>query len=113
MMFTRKKDFGDYAFEKNSKPIIEWANSAIEAIQLRIRKEGRSYLIATKVEGEPTKPGGKKMDWVEVEKLTSLRIPGKSLAIFVGQQKLVSTHTQIKGGETLANVDWVKIETLE
>ena len=87
-----KKGFGDYAFESNSKPIIEWANSAIKAIQLRIRKEGRSYFVATKVEGEPVEPGGEKPDWVELEKLTSLRPPGKSLAIFLWASKSLSPH---------------------
>ena len=45
-----------------------------------------------------------------MDKLTSLRAPGKSAVIAVGQAKYRGRDESIRGGETLINIDWIKIE---
>lgn len=70
-----------------------------QPIILRITKKGRSYYSAAMLEG------AEKPKWVELEKLTVLRLKG-TLAVGFYQAKKVT-------GETTIKVDWVKIETLE
>ncbi len=74
------------------------AEQAPNPILLRITKKGRTYTPAFKLEGM------KQTEWIEHEKLTSLR-PKGSLAIGIFQLKKVN-------GETPMAVDWFKIEAL-
>ena len=89
----------------------ELAAKDVQAILLRIRKAGRSYFISGKIEGDAATADGNEPQWVELQKLTSLRSPGKFLAISIGQSKFAGRNLHIQGGETLVNIDWVKIET--
>jgi len=107
------KNFGHRTFPADSKPYTDWVSKHVQAILLRIRKKGRSYFVAAKVEGDPVSADGPPADWVELDKLTSLRSPGKFLVISIGQAKFTDKYGQRNGGETLVNVDWVKIETGE
>lgn len=112
-LISSDKIFGHRTLPVDSKPYHEWSEKNINAIQFRIRKSGRSYFTSAMVEGDATTGGGEKPKWVELEKLTSLRSPGKSVLFTVGQTKITNGFDHIHGGETFANVDWVKIETKE
>lgn len=91
----------------------ELAEKDLQAILLKIRKMGRAYLISGMFEGEAATADGQQPQWVDLQKLTSLRSPGKNLAISISQGKFNDTRNHLKGGETLSGVDWVKIETQE
>jgi hypothetical protein len=70
-------------------------------IFLRLAREGRSFIVSGRQEPEGEQ-GEEAAQWLELEKVTSLRAKG-SLALNLVQSK----KTQ---GESLAHVDWVKIE---
>jgi len=74
------------------------AEQAPNPILLRITKKGRTYTPAYLLEGM------KQTEWIEHEKLTSLRPKGK-LAIGIYQLENVN-------GETPMAIDWFKIEAL-
>ena len=78
-----------------------------------MRKVGRSYFVAARVEPGPKHADAAAVDWVELNKLTSLRSPGDFLTISAGQTKFKRTAQHLKGGETLVNIDWLKIEANE
>ncbi|MGV7221311.1 MAG: vWA domain-containing protein [Nitrospinales bacterium] len=90
--------------------VSEWTKKNLQRIQVRIEKKGRAYVISSKVEGDTTTAGGKKPEWVYAQKLTSLRPPGDSLAIAFTQEKFTHGSYQIKGGESIMTIEWVKIE---
>jgi Ca-activated chloride channel family protein len=90
--------------------VSAWTKKNLQRIQVRIEKKGRAYVVSSKVEGEITTAGGKKPEWVFAQKLTSLRPPGKSLAIAFTQEKFTHNSYQIKGGESIMTIEWVKIE---
>ncbi len=79
-----------------------------EGILLRLTKKGRSYVFAGRVEGKDE--NGKPFPWIELSKLTSLRQKGDLVFAFT-QAKGGGGHVG-SGGESLVNVDWVKIETV-
>lgn len=89
------------------------ASSEVDAVLLRMRKVGRSYYIAAKIEPGEGAPDEYEPEWVELNKLTSLRAPGKSLMLSVGQQKYNRKSGHLSGGETLIDIDWFKIEVEE
>lgn len=89
------------------------AAAEVDAILIRMRKVGRSYFIAAKVEPGPQHADAAAVDWVELNKLTSLRPPGKFLTLSAGQGKFRKAAQHLRGGETLVNIDWLKIETNE
>lgn len=86
------------------------ASAEIAAVLLRMRKTGRSYFIAAKIEPGEKAPDGFEPEWVELNKLTSLRSPGKVLMLSAGQQKFNRKSGHLSGGETLIDIDWFKIE---
>ena len=67
-----------------------------QPILFRIRKKGRSFIVGGKLEGL------KDAKWVETDKLSSLRAKG---TLAFGILQAAATN-----GETLVNVDWIKIE---
>ncbi|WP_319529760.1 VWA domain-containing protein [uncultured Cohaesibacter sp.] len=76
---------------------------------LRLTKEGRNYISAVKLEaadgaGDKAPPS----EWIELQKLTSLKLPGDAFTFFFGHGKAGFVP---KDGEGLVEVDWVKIET--
>ena len=73
--------------------------AAPNPILLRITKKGRTYTPAYKLEGD------KQTEWIEHEKLTSLR-PKGNLAFGIFQAEKVD-------GETPMSVDWIKVEKLK
>ncbi len=86
-----------YRDNYKGKPASETLTPRIaQPIYLRLTKTGRSYVAGLKL-GD-----GDEAQWVEADKLTLLRAKGR-LAIGSTQGKKVN-------GETLINVDWVKIE---
>ena len=67
------------------------------AFVLRLEKRGRSFYAAVKLDGLPD------ADWIELERLVSLRAKGRiSVALL--------QHKKVKG-ETVATVDWVRVES--
>jgi len=69
---------------------------------LRMKKEGRSFTVSFKYEGKDTE--GKDFQWLELEKLSSLRAKGNLvLGLYQWNEDF--------SGETILKVDWVKIET--
>ncbi len=105
-----KQAFGHRNVSAKIAEYSKWTDSNVRAILLRIRKSGRSYIVSGKIEGDGTEADGIAPQWVELQELTSLRSPGKFLSISVGQRKFDNRDFHLSGGETLANVDWVKIE---
>lgn len=75
---------------------------AIEALQLKLEKRGRSYVVFGKLEG----PADAK--WVELQKMTSIRSPGKALTMVFGN---ANNGYAPKGGEGFVEVDWVRVTT--
>ncbi len=71
-------------------------------IHLRLAREGRSFIVSARQESEGEQDA-KETQWLELAKVTSLRAKG-TLAMNLVQSK----KTQ---GESLAHIDWVKIET--
>ncbi len=80
-----------------------------DGVLLRLTKTGRSYVFSGRVEGKDK--DGKDFECVELPKLTSLRQKGRFIFAFA-QGKSGGGHVG-KGGESLVNVDWIKLETLE
>ncbi len=80
-----------------------------EGILLRLTKKGRSYVFAGRVEGKDM--DGKEFPWTVLSKLSSLRQKGDLIFAFT-QAKGGGGHVG-SGGESLVNVDWVKVETLK
>ncbi|TLP44968.1 VWA domain-containing protein [Cohaesibacter sp. CAU 1516] len=75
---------------------------------LRLTKQGRNYISAVKLE-EAEGAGDKapNTNWVELQKLTSLKLPGDAFSFLFGH----GTSGYVpKNGEGLVEVDWVKIE---
>ena len=82
-----------------------------KAALLRLRKTGRRYITSIKL--EPGTPGDEKMtvaaDWVDLPKLTSLRVPGDRFTLLF---RTTRTDNYLPANtESLVNIDWVRIET--
>jgi hypothetical protein len=82
-----------------------------KAALLRLRKVGRRYVASIKFEpGTPDDP--KKTvaaDWVDLPKLTSLRVPGDRFTLLF---RTTRTDNYLPANtESLVNIDWVRIET--
>ncbi len=75
---------------------------AIEAMQMKLEKRGRNYIVSGKLEG----PADAK--WVEMQKMTSIRSPGKALTLAFGN---ANNGYAPKGGEGFVEVDWVRVTT--
>ncbi|MCP4327485.1 MAG: VWA domain-containing protein [Alphaproteobacteria bacterium] len=112
-MFYSEEALGHRNVSQNIAAYSELATRDIQAIVLRVEKVGRSYFVSGKVEGDPTTADSEEGQWVELEKLTALRPPGKFLIISIGQQISDGADKHLMGGETFVQVDWVKIETTE
>ena len=68
-------------------------------------------MIAGRIEG--TDKNGKELPWIEMSKLTSLRQKGGIVFGFTQAQGGGGGGHISTGGESIVNVDWVKIETLD
>jgi hypothetical protein len=82
-----------------------------KAALLRLGKTGRRYVASIKFEpGTPDDP--KKTvaaDWVDLPKLTSLRVPGDRFTLLF---RTTRTDNYLPANtESLVNIDWVRIET--
>ena len=75
---------------------------AIEAMMLKLEKKGRNYIVSGKLEG----PADAK--WVELQKMTSIRSPGKAMTLAFGN---ANNGYAPKGGEGFVEVDWVRVTT--
>jgi hypothetical protein len=84
-------------YNPNTDNYSELAKQVPQPVVLQLRKEGRSYFGAIILERENDKR-------IELEKLTSLRTPGH-FVIAVKQNAAVN-------GETVATIDWVRIESV-
>ena len=76
---------------------VDWAKTLPRDILLRIEKSGKSYIVSAKY--------GTDEKWLKLEKLTSLLKFG-NLVMGFDQNKKVK-------GESIAYIDWVKIEQLQ
>ncbi len=74
----------------------------IEALQLKIEKRGRNYTVSGKLEGKADD------GWKELQKMTSIRSPGKQFTLVFGNN---TNGYGPKGGEGYAEVDYVKVVT--
>lgn len=74
----------------------------IEAMQLKLEKRGRNYVVSGRLEG----PADAK--WVELQKMTSMRSPGNALTMVFGN---ANNGYAPKGGEGFVEVDWVRVST--
>ena len=80
-----------------------------DGILLRLAKTGRQYVFSGRIEGSDA--NGKPLPWIPLQKLTSLRQKGDLVFGFT-QGASGGGHVG-GGGESIVNVDWVQIETLE
>lgn len=71
-----------------------FAKSHSKPQYLQLRKQGRNYLVFAKFENQE--------NWIELQKLTSLRAKGNLIVGFTQYKKV--------GGESFVKIDWVKIE---
>ena len=79
------------------------------ATEMRITKKGRDYVVSARLEAD----NGTFAEWVELEKLNSLRLPGDAFVMAFNQAKFTNRNYQVEGGESVVNVDWIKIESLQ
>jgi len=93
----------------NFSNYANWVQNNERSVEFKIEKTGRSYVFSTRVEGDFTAANGTENEWVKLQKLTSLRSPGKSLVLAFNQSGGHPSYT-IQGGESLTNIEWVKIE---
>ncbi len=88
----------------------EHYSSKVKSVLLRLEKKGRRYIAAGKLEPVDTKDEkAPAKDWVELPKLTSLRLPGDKFTFLFRTSR--SDGSLPTGTEGLVNVDWIKIET--
>ncbi|MEM7301281.1 MAG: VWA domain-containing protein [Pseudomonadota bacterium] len=74
----------------------------IEGLQLRLEKRGRNYIVSGKIEGKTSK------GWIEIQKMSSIRAPGKELTMMFGN---AANGYGPRGGEGFVEVDWVRVTT--
>lgn len=80
----------------------------IAAVELQLEKKKRNYIARMRL--EPVAPGTEGApdgEWREVQKLTSLRLPGDKFFMTFGSW---SSNDLPKDGEALIAVDWIRIE---
>ncbi len=75
----------------------------VAAVEVRLVKTGRNYVAAARLQS----PSGGFSGWFEVQKLTSLKLPGDAFTILFGSR---SNDYTPAGGEGAVDIDWVKIE---
>lgn len=90
-------------FETRDVPArSEMFAEAIEGMQLKLEKKGRTYTLSAKLEGSDSK------GWIPLQKMSSIRSPGKYLTLLAGNQ---ANGYGPKNGEGLVEIDWVKVTT--
>ena len=97
----------------HGQEFLKGARDNIKAIYIRLKKSGRSYVASVKVEGDLTTADGAEPQWVELQKLSSLRAPGNSLIATFRQEKFTHPGYNVQGGESISAIDWIKIEKLK
>ena len=102
--------------ERFSKLVLDDATGlrTIKAAWAReVEKTGRRYVASIKFEpGTPDDPNKTvAADWVDLPKLTSLRVPGDRFTL---RFRTTRTDNYLpQNTESLVNIDWVRIETGE
>ena len=91
------------------KTFTNWFNEKVKAIELRLEKKGRNYVVSAKLEG-PIVPPDKEPQWVTLQELTSLRLPGDALVLALRQDNEVNPNYHVVGGESTVTIDWIKVE---
>lgn len=88
-------------FKEIKKPVAfsQAMRDLPQPLLLRLRKEGHNYFAAAMLEG------AEKPQWVDLEKVISLRQKGNLIIGFYQGRKVP--------GESTVTIDWVKIETPE
>lgn len=94
---------------ENVKNFTGWMEKNASAIELRITKKGRDYVVAMRTQNDKDNVS----KWIELEKLNSLRLPGDNFVLAFRQMPFTNANYQVQGGESLVNVDWVRIESLK
>lgn len=83
--------------------------SQIAAVEVRLVKSGRQYKAGVRMEPvQPGADGAPSGEWLDVQDLTSLKPAGDAFTIIFGS---ASSGYSPDGGESLIEIDWVKIET--
>lgn len=75
-------------------------DEAVDALLLKLEKKGRSYTVSAKIEGKPD------AKWVTLQKVNSIRSPGKYLTLAFGSN---SNSYVPNDGEGYVELDWVKV----
>lgn len=75
-------------------------DEAVDALLLKLEKKGRSYTVSAKIEGKPD------AKWVTLQKVNSIRSPGKYLTFAFGSN---SNDYVPNDGEGYVELDWVKV----
>ena len=74
----------------------------IEAMQLRLQKKGRGYIVSGRLEGQSDK------GWITLQRMSSIRAPGKELTLMFGN---ATNGYGPNGGEGIVEIDWVRVTT--
>jgi hypothetical protein len=77
-------------------------SEAIKGMLLKLVKKGRSYTIYGKLEGPAN------ANWISLQKVASIKSPGKMLTLMFGNQ---TNGYAPKNGEGLVEIDWVEVTT--
>lgn len=91
----------------------------VRGVELRLHRKGRSYIVSARFEKANPKDKTVPSGWIVLEKLTSLRPPGKTLMLFAGSfpniaERYVGMDTYVPTStENTIAIDWVKIEVPE
>ena len=102
--FSKIADYNDNNVTARTDKVAASTSSAL----LRLTKQGRNYISAVKLEAaEGAGDLAPNTNWVELQKLTSLKLPGDAFSFFFGHQ---AAGYVPKNGEGLVEVDWVKVE---
>ncbi len=94
----------------NTDAYLSFFEQNLQEVYLRISKTGRSYIVSAKIVGALTTADGAEPQWVELQKLTSLRSPGKGIAVGGFQRPVGHSSYDLAGGESLILIDSVTIE---
>ena len=101
---TKLAEYSDDNVTARTDKISASTGSAL----LRLTKQGRNYISAVKLEAaEGSADKAPNTNWVELQKLTSLKLPGDAFSFLFGHE---ASGYVPKNGEGLVEVDWIKIE---
>lgn len=106
-IFKSDKLGGFQSGTESVKTFTGYVEKRAKAIEMRITKTGREYVVSALIESDK----GERGDWVPLEKLNSLRLPGDAFVMAFNQVPYTNQNYQVEGGESIVHIDWIRIES--